>query len=563
MTFYSIVRSTISIIIFFLLINHPSLNASPVSIDSLDAFQKGHRLLEKKQYHASQKFFAEALSFSPNDANLHLGLGLSEMGLARDKQAINSLLTAIKLDSTLSAAYNGLGLIYLRSMQFKKASNYFEQALRLNPDDLETHLWLAEAQMSSQRYQPALQHFEIALSLMEEKVQQFPDSTKLHKTLIEAYILSGKWEKALKQYDVLNTLDPNLAETMYQRIINDRNARDSQLAFLKQTFNVRKNRKARAALAFKIGIAYLSIQNFEKAQNWLEKSLRLDSLKSNSLNALAIVYLNLEQPDKAIDLLKKAALISPENEMILLNLGHAYYQNDRYQPAIVYFQKAIERNQNLANAYYGLAMAYYSLETNMKVLAIVHSDMSYSNELNQPSISTFPIKGMQKEKRYQNIIQSLRKAASLRPDLYQAQFALGMAYMEIKFYAKAIEAFNMSVRFNPKEGQYHLGLGIAYQSMGYTETAKTHIEKAIGLNPGLAVAHEHLGGIYISLNNFPEAIKSFLNAKTIAPKNASLYVILTKLYIRTGQKILAQKTAEQLAKLNPILYKKLKRDLRL
>jgi len=541
----------------------PKLNASQISDTPSDVLMKGQPLIEKKLFGESRMLFLQALKKFPDHAELHLGYAISEMGLSHDKQAIEAFKLALNLDSTLTKAYTGLGLIYLRSMQFKKASDYLEQALKLNPDDIESHLWIAEAQMNNQHFQSSLQHYGIALSLMEERVQQFPDSTQLRQTLIDAYIKSGKWENALTEYEALKLLNPALAEVMYNQIIQARNSHDEQLAYLKQTFNSQKKRTIKASLAFKIGLAYLSVQDFEKAKFWLYESYKQDSQQPHTLNALAIVHLNLEQPQEAIKLLEAATENSPDNEMILLNLGHAYLKAEQYNKAITYFQKAIEANQNLANAYYGLAMAYYSLETNMKTLAIVHSKITYSTEFTEQPFSSISSLTTQKEKRFENIIQSLKKAVALRPDFYQAQFALGMAYIEIQLYAKAVEAFNMSIRFNPKNAEFFLGRGVAYKSLGYLETAKLNIKIAIGLEPGLAVAHEHLGGIYISENNFPEAIKSFLNAKTIAPKNVSTYVILTRLYLRTGQKILAQKTVEEIADLNPMLYKKLKRDLRL
>ncbi len=558
--FYRRVCSRLCFVILFTVYSIPSLNASQISNDTTDVLKKGTFLIEQKQFESAKILFLNALKNTPNNAKFHLGHALSEMGLGHDNRAVTSFNTALSLDSSLSEAYRGLGLIFLRSMQFENAAQHFKQTLRLNPDDIETHLWLSEAQMHTQRYQASRQHYEIALSLMKEKLHAHPDSLQLYQTLIEAYLLSGKWNNAIKLTDELKKFDTLRAEQLYQRIVSSRQKHDQQIAFLKHAYQNQRNKPSKAALAFRLGVAYMSVQHYENALTWLERSLSFDPSNTKALNALAVVYLHFKQPQKAIDVLKPILSGLNVSEIVFLNLGHAYLRTKEFNKAISMFQQAIEKNPSVADAYYGLAMAYLSLETNMKTKALVYASLqiNLNGELKQISSEK-----NQTENRYQNIIETLKHAVSIRPDFTEAQFALGMAYLEIRLYAKAIEAFRMSARFKPKEAEYILGLGVAYKKMGHIETAEMHLQKAIHLNPGLAAAHQHLGGIYLSEYNYPEAIKSFMNAKTIQPKDVATIFLLAKLYHITGQKLLFQQMVDELNEINPSLVNRLKKHLKL
>src|SRR6185436_1410275 len=74
-------------------------------------------------------------------------VGLGDIALARGDpgEAVAQYNTALKLDSTLTAAYIGVGRASAAAGNWAVAQAHFSDAVRSDPESPEAHFWLAEA----------------------------------------------------------------------------------------------------------------------------------------------------------------------------------------------------------------------------------------------------------------------------------------------------------------------------------------------------------------------------------------------------------------------------------
>jgi len=108
-------------------------------------FMLGEIALEKSDFElAAQQFEAER-SVNPDYALAYERLGDAYMRLEMLPQAQMALTKAITLDTTLTSAYVKMGMVLLRSQDVQTAIMYLEHAEKLDPDDFETHSFLAQA----------------------------------------------------------------------------------------------------------------------------------------------------------------------------------------------------------------------------------------------------------------------------------------------------------------------------------------------------------------------------------------------------------------------------------
>lgn len=99
--------------------------------------------IEKKDLQDAQAKIIEALSTNPLDAKLHLNLGLTFELLAQPEKAKASYEQALKLaedSETLFAANFDLGQLAQKARKTDEALQFYQQALRFNPDSKETKI---------------------------------------------------------------------------------------------------------------------------------------------------------------------------------------------------------------------------------------------------------------------------------------------------------------------------------------------------------------------------------------------------------------------------------------
>jgi TolB-like protein/DNA-binding SARP family transcriptional activator len=79
---------------------------------------------------------------------------------------------------------------------------------------------------------------------------------------------------------------------------------------------------------------------FRDAERQLLAARRLDPLSPAPSNLLGRLYVNWQQPDRAIVHLGQALELSPQMDLAWQQLGHAYLQKEQHAPAISAFQRA-------------------------------------------------------------------------------------------------------------------------------------------------------------------------------------------------------------------------------
>jgi len=70
---------------------------------------------------------------------------------------------------------------------------------------------LGDVYFNQGRVQEATDHFQVALRIN-------PNNAEAHNNLGNAYVMTGNRSLAMKEYEILKTMDPALANALYQKI---------------------------------------------------------------------------------------------------------------------------------------------------------------------------------------------------------------------------------------------------------------------------------------------------------------------------------------------------------
>jgi len=153
-----------------------------------------------------------------------------------------------------------------------------------------------------------------------------------------------------------------------------------------------------------LGVMYLALGDYEKAEESFLKVLNLDPLYDKARENLKTLYkklgINKEVPEipnedmayiqlglnyytnnnytKAIEAFSKALEINNKSVEAMNNLGATSYMMGDLDKAILYFEKAIELNRNYVEAYGNLAYAYLEKNDLSKAEEVLKEGLKYN-----------------------------------------------------------------------------------------------------------------------------------------------------------------------------------------
>jgi len=159
--------------------------------------------------------------------------------------------------------------------------------------------------------------------------------------------------------------------------------------------------------------------------------------------------------------------------------GLLHLWTEDFEKALIYFQKAVEKDPNYADAYFQIGYCYGQL------------------------------------KQYNDAIKAYKQAIRIKPDYAEAHYSLGVAYGSLGRWSEEIESYKQAIRIKPDYAEAHYGLGAACGHLGRYSEAIESYKEAIRIKPDLAEAHFSLGLAYIITGDKSSSLDEYKILKEI------------------------------------------------
>jgi tetratricopeptide (TPR) repeat protein len=413
----------------------------------------------------AEAFFRRSLQLSPRflEARINLAVNLAERGNTRD--AVSEFNQVLNLDpKNVTSLYN-LGRLELATGAADKAVMPLRRAHRIAPQDWTITVSLADALLATRQRVPALE-------LLAPVVRNAQES----EALIAAALVA------------LRAKDEALGREAVGKALRLDTALKTRLLTLARVASVQgKDLSVRALL--------------EVAEPPVKDSAEWNALYGYSLYKLG-------DPKGAMVYLRRALELSPDVEDYYLKMGEMLLHSNSGEAAVAFFQAGLERLPRSPLLHYGLAVSYWSYETDLR-----------------------PAR------------ESIEKALRLEPDFQQALSLLcQLAYRQEDWTALG-DAADRLMRTSPKlyEGPYYKGLAVAEgihvpKPCAVFEQARHLFEQALRLDPGSAKVHLALGKLLLKHGQLSLAIPEFERAVRADPENPDAYYNLATAYRNVGQR---------------------------
>jgi tetratricopeptide (TPR) repeat protein len=205
--------------------------------------------------------------------------------------------------------------------------------------------------------------------------------------------------------------------------------------------------------------------------------------------------------------------------------GRAVWQQGRgtkeaHERAVVLLTRAVELDQNFVLGRVALGVSLYATANRWKASgefrkAIqLNDNFAEAHKLLGDMLVTSP------RRLYDQAIASYRKALELWPDYAEARVGLGDSYQAKGQFDEAIGEYQKALALEPNNARVHLGMGkIYYNEKQLYHEAVAEYQKAMILDPTLLEVHLNLGELYEEKGLYDEAIARYRYVLSLEPKH--------------------------------------------
>ena len=194
----------------------------------------------------------------------------------------------------------------------------------------------------------------------------------------------------------------------------------------------------------------------------------------------------LDRPDDAKKLLDGVIAENPKDLRPLDAIGGILRARKRWDEAIVYYSKAIERIEKPEKQHWSYWYSRGTSYERIKQWPKAETDLLRAMKLNpdQPLILNYlGYSWIDQNKNLKRGLQLIEKAVSLKPDDGYIVDSLGWAHFRLENFPEAVKYLERAVELRPEDPVLNDHLGDAYWRVGRTREARFQWDQALTLKP--------------------------------------------------------------------------------
>ncbi|EHH21058.1 Protein SMILE [Macaca mulatta] len=378
-------------------------------------------------------------------------------------------MSALKVNKNNAKLWNNVGHALENEKNFERALKYFLQATHVQPDDIGAHMNVGRTYKNLNRTKEAEESYMMAKSLMPQIIPGKKYAARIAPNHLNVYINLANLIRA-------NESRLEEADQLYRQAISMRP--DFKQAYISR------------------GELLLKMNKPLKAKEAYLKALELDRNNADLWYNLAIVYIELKEPNEALKNFNRALELNPKHKLALFNsailmqesgevklrpearkrllsyineepldangyfnLGMLAMDDKKDNEAEVWMKKAIKLQADFRSALFNLALLYSQTSKELKALPILEELLRYYPD----HIKGLILKGdilMNQKKDILGAKKCFERILEMDPSNVQGKHNLCVVYFEEKDLLKAERCLLETLALAPHEEyiQRHLNI---------------------------------------------------------------------------------------------------------
>ena len=524
-------------LLLVLLAGLPAWPQRPASAES--AVAEGVALLRAGRAAEARERFEAAARLNPRLVTAHVYLGVAAAQLGDVARAIAHFREALSLDPRSQATHYNLALSLLRLGQGEEAMQELEQVVALDPGFGPARYNLGLLLEQKERFKEAASQLEGALA-----AQKSDSAALLH--LVHCHFKAGNGARALElaHEGLARDLPVEAAARLAFLLVENGRAADALPALER----ARAGGYASEDLAWFLGRAYLETGRPNQALEVLEPLRQSGSWRI--LHALGLAYAAAQRREVAIETLRQAVRMKPDEAPVRYSLGSLLLKEDNsdgQKAGVEEIRRAIELAPAEAEHY--IALGRWLLQQRRLNEAIDLLRRAVERLPASVDLSLMLALAEAQAHGAAIAIPLVEKAIALDSRVAPAWSLLGNCYFRIGDYERAVAHYKKAIELNPQNDLYLYDLALALERQNRVSEAVPLLERASQLNPNQGISRYLLGKLYEKLDRRSEAIRELEASLRLDPENDSACYLLAGVYRKSGDQARAEEWGRRFARL--------------
>ncbi|MBR2068450.1 MAG: tetratricopeptide repeat protein [Candidatus Gastranaerophilales bacterium] len=469
----------------------------------LDALE----LINKEDFKGAKELLLHAIELEPDKAESYKNLGLCEVNLNNNQEALNAFKHAYELDNKDATTVYYYACC-LSATDKQEAAGLFRDVIALRSEYVDAYKSLAMMYVEMGQLDSSI---EVTLSALNNP--KIEPNYSLNYICATSYMLKKDYENAIKYLKTALELEPE-----HMPIINS------------------------------LATCYMNIQDYDCAQDILEKAYEKDSENPLTAYNLGICHQVKQEYKEALVYFQNAYRYDPSISMLsslafcALKSGDAMLASNLYQNLVAAYPNNVDYRYSYSEALEELGEYERALE-NVQMLL----DLDEKNIVLTKKKGTY-LRKLGRNEESNDVFTTLLNRGKIDVEVY---YNLAFNFVELGDFDNAKEMFKKCIILEPENPYAHKDLGVLYLKMNCYDWAVDEMLAAIRIEDDVAEFHYSLGVSYMMLSNPEKAKVSFLKALSLDSEDANCLAYLGYVYMLERDLEAARETLQKALKLEP------------
>ena len=233
--------------------------------------------------------------------------------------------------------------------------------------------------------------------------------------------------------------------------------------------------------------------------------------------------------------------------------GQALLKDKKFQEAVLEFRSALQIDEKLADAHWGLANAFEGLQRYQEAFDEMRQTVELDpNNLDvRVKLGNYYLVGAQQSPAAVSEAERLAKQVLEKdPNHIEGHILMGSVLFAQEKKPEALAELNRAVELNPQRVESYLSLARFYVQTNDIAGAEAIYQRAISVSSGSAMAHYEYGKFLVGAQRLDQAEAEFQKAVQAEPQNREAQFILASFYLVNKQFDKAEAAYQSLAELD-------------
>jgi tetratricopeptide (TPR) repeat protein len=461
----------------------------------------------------SEAAFKKALELDPDNEDALTGLAMVYSDLGDGRRASELLAKVVEKSPNLRTL-TSLAAAYEQMREYALAAETLRRASELAPENGEIKRAMAQNYLMADQ-------IDEALGIYEQLVKEDPRDAQSHLRLSQIYRQQRKFDKAREANEEAKRLDPGNLEAIYNdvNIYEAEGRNEDAVRALKELLDstaksayTASEKANRAIFLERLGLLYRRQHRTEDAVKVFQELGALDEEQYGARAAAQVIdtWRQAHEMKRALAESETALKKYPKERVVLVTRASVLADAGRVDEAVD-IVKSLLGGTNDREVWLTLAQVYEKGKRYEEMgKAIDEADkLSVSDE--EKEIVYFMRGAMyEKMKDYEASEAQFRKVLEINPDSASALNYLGymLADRNVRL-EEALEMIQKAVDQEPNNGAYLDSLGWVYYRLGRLEDAEHWLKRALATADRDPAINDHLGDVYFKQGKLRDAISQW------------------------------------------------------